>query len=253
MMKRKNEKGHGRYFKPIPGNNPVLIPDTTIDPYYYVGLLEMTFPNDKSYFGTATLIAADKNATNSKYLLTCAHNLYDEDDGGEVRTVTFKRAYSDPNEPYGELLALSWHYPDGYPDVAISKNADLQTISLLKIMENIDLDYAIVELESAVEIAGFPTIVVESTESLENLEIQINGYGYFDERMGHATGTIDEVGTNFLRYGITTDQGASGSALMKNDNRSIVGIHTRAVPNKDLNQGVRITEAVNTQLRGWMV
>jgi hypothetical protein len=39
---------------------------------------------------------------------------------------------------------------------------------------------------------------------------------------------------------------------MKNDNSSIVGIHTRSVSGVNLNQGVRVTQALVDQVNQWM-
>lgn len=224
-------------FSPIPGNIPEQVQDTKVVPYKYVGLLRITFPNGKTYTGTGTVIA--KNAEkDSHYVLTCAYNLYSAQDGGQATKVVFIRAYNDPVQPYESVEASGFHYPVSYPT---------------RYNESIDLDYGVVILKSAVNsVDGFPGIVVKTTEELKDLAVQINGYGFFGEKMSNAKGLIKEVGDNYIRYPISTGRGANGSAIAAQNGKEIVGIHTRTY-NWEFNQGVRITERVKNEILGWML
>jgi len=237
--------------KVIPNNSPDKIENTQSAPYYFVCLLQISFPHAEG-FGTGILVKDDKhNAT--QYVLTCAHNLYNEDYGGKAVSVNVVRGYSNPNQPYGPIEGKEWFYPDGYPSVAISSVENLENFSDEAIQADINLDYGLIKLSSPVEnIEGLPKLTVETTEALINLEVQINGYGVYDTLMSHATGSITHVEDKCLRYPITTMPGASGSAILKGDGVSIVGIHTRSVPGVDLNQGVRITAEVKSTIEEWM-
>ena len=241
-------------FEPIPGSTPVKVKDTTEEPYSNVGLLRMTFPNDKTYIGTGTVIAKG-DEKDSFYVLTCAHNLYDLSDKGEVKKVEFLRAFNDPKQPYPSIVAQSWHYPAGYPKVAISRTEENNLVKSKdkKVGADISLDYGIVKLKSAVHSSeGFPGIVVKTEKELMDLAVQINGYGYYGKEMSHVAGPIKEVGDTYLRYPLSTKKGSSGSAIAKKNGKQIVGIHTRA-HNEKYNQGVRIIESVKKEIFGWMV
>jgi len=241
-------------YAPIPGNIPDPVADTKVAPYKFIGLLKMTFPNGKKYFGTGTVIAKS-NENDSHYVLTCAHNLYDSEDGGKATKIEFVRAYNDPDKPFPSIEAVSWKYPDGYPAVSVSKHHEKILLLENKIdllQKDINLDYGIVKLASKVNsVDGFPGLIVKTTEELKNLAVQINGYGWLDEKMSSAKGPIKEVGDKYLRYPISTRVGASGSAITKGNSKEIVGIHTRGYDDK-LNQGVRITQTVKDEFLGWM-
>lgn len=241
-------------FEPIPGSNPVHVVDTTKEPYKNVGLLRMTFPNNKTYIGTGTVIAKGEEK-NSLYVLTCAHNLYDSSDGGKATKIEFLRAFNDPTKPFDSIEAVSWHYPAGYPAVAISRVDENKLLKSQheKVGAEISLDYGIVKLKTSVaSVEGFPVMTVKTKADLENLPVQINGYGYFGKQMSHVAGPIKEVGDTYLRYPLSTKKGASGSAIATENAKQIVGIHTRAY-NEKYNQGIRIIERVKNEILGWMV
>ncbi len=250
-----NNLNEENVFAPIPGNKPKHVVDTEVAPYKFIGLLNMTFPNGEKYFGTGTVIAKSTEK-DSFYVLTCAHNLYDFEDGGKATKIEFIRAYNDPDAPFPSIEAVSWDYPEKYPDVAVSRHHEKRLLSENKVdllQEDINLDYGIVKLKSSVNsIDGFPGLIVKTTGELQDLAAQINGYGWLDEKMSNAKGLIKEVGDKYLRYPISTEEGASGSAITKGDSKEIVGIHTRGYDDK-LNQGVRITQEVKDKLLSWMV
>jgi V8-like Glu-specific endopeptidase len=235
--------------KPIPGNTPVKVEDTSIVPFCFVGLLGMIFPNGKEYYGTATLISEGED--NSRYLLTCAHNLYDIEDGGEATKVTFQLGYSFPVSPHGTFEAEKFFYPEDYKKVAISRNANIRLLGDRLVRENINYDYGLIKLKNSISIVDIPQMVAETTDDLTNMPVQINGYGYYASIMSKATGKIAVVDENSLKYPISTDKGASGSSILSLDNRSIVGIHTRST-DEEFNQGVRITQSVKEQINKWM-
>lgn len=238
---------------PIPGNDPVPVKDTKVSPYKFVGLLRVAFPNGKVYIGTGTVIAKDAEKE-SFYVLTCAHILYAVGNGGKAVKVEFIRGYNDPDKPFEPIQAVSWYYPAAYPPFGISEHNEKIVLENKIGRENeINLDYGVVKLKSAVNsVDGFPEIVVKTSQELQDLAVQINGYGWFEEKMSHAQGLIKEVGNEYLRYPISTNGGTAGAAIVKGDNKEIVGIQTR-IHDYKLNQGVRITERVKSEILGWML
>lgn len=241
------------FFKPIPGNNPLPVADTTIIPYRYTGLLIMVYPNStKEFIGTATLIGKNSGDEESIYLLTCAHNLYSRNEGGRAVSIRFARACNFPVLPFEEVDAEEWFYPTDYPLVSLPDDVPLRFIDSQLIDEDINLDYGIVKLKKAIKPGGeLPLIHAKETDQLLDKPVQINGYGWFNEAMSHATGALTQVNPLSLKYPISTKKGASGSAIMLKDSISIVGIHTRET-DETLNQGVRITEDVKNEIYSWM-
>jgi V8-like Glu-specific endopeptidase len=231
-MESINNKEETQLKKPIPGNNPVKVQNTTIAPYKYTGILFMQFPNGDKYFGTGILVAK-ADATQTQYVLTCAHNLYSGYDGGKATKIEFIRAYDYPSQPYPGIQAMDWFYPDGYAS------------------GDITLDYGLIKLETPIELNGpIPYLSIKSDEELQYLSVQLNAYGWYGEIMSYAMGKIIQITSNFLHYPISTKKGAAGAAITK-DNQ-IVGIHTRE-GDKDYNMGIRITQTVKNTIEQWMI
>jgi V8-like Glu-specific endopeptidase len=226
--------------KPIPGNRPVAVPDTSIAPYHFTGLLEVTFPNGRKNIGTGILIA-EPGKEESRYVLTCAHNLYDLSEGGKATKVEFRRGYNEPSSPFESTDGADFFYPSGYPDEVMYRPAINS------------LDYGLVKLRAPIRLNGLPAPLVKRREELENMPVQLNGYGWFKKQMSHATGKLDGYTTpTALRYPISTIRGAAGSAIMAMDNQTIVGIHIGEMDDKMLNKGLRITDSMLRQIREWM-
>lgn len=250
-MKLTNLQGE-HVFKPIPGNNPMKVADTTLSPYCYVGLLLITFPNQRMYIGTATLLGKMPGDRESLHVLTCAHNIYSKNDGGLAVKVVFYRAFNDPRAPYEPIEAVQWFYPNAYPNVDLPNDLPSRFIDERLIEANVAFDYAVVKLKTAIRTEQpLPLIQVRTTDALWNKEIQINSYGWFNEAMSHARGPIKRVDAQRLFYPVSTMQGAAGAAIMNKDSLDIYGIHTRAT-DMELNQGLRITEEVKNEILNWM-
>ncbi|MTH17160.1 trypsin-like peptidase domain-containing protein [Flavobacterium sp. LC2016-01] len=249
-----NDLQEENVFKPIHGNTPLRVPDTTIAPYKTVGLLVTVFPSTtEEFIGTATLIGKNDGDEESLYLLTCAHNLYSKNRGGKAVSVKFIRASNVPIVPFGEVEAEGWFYPKGYESVSIPDDVPLRFLNEKLIEEDINLDYGIVKLKKAIKPGGtLPLMQVKTDVGLQNKPLQINGYGWFNEAMSAAKGNLTEVNPLSLRYPISTVKGASGSALVLDGTTEIIGIHTRET-DKEVNQGVRITQEVKDKLLSWMV
>ncbi len=227
--------------KPIPGNIPVPVPNTTIVPYIFVGLVHVVFPSGNSYVGTGTLIGKGSD-NESQYVLTCAHNLFSVNDGGRAASIKFIRAYNDPHSPFEAIEAESCYYPYGYENIDRIESSE----------SNVNLDYAIIKLKKKITTGDvLPRLVVKDDNELYECNVRINGYGYFGEHMSAARGKLVVVAAGYLRYPISTRKQAAGSAIVLEDGISIIGIHTRAT-DENLNEGIRITEAVKYEIHSWM-
>jgi V8-like Glu-specific endopeptidase len=221
--------------KPIPGNVPIKIPNTTIAPYCYSGLLEINFPNNETHIGTGILISSG-DTSETLYVLTSGNNLYYPNSGGKATKIKFLRAYNDPDSPFEPIDAADWYYPDRF----------------IGLNNNENYNYGLIKLKQSVRTNGLlPVLTVKTTDQLYRLSVQLNGYGFYDENMSGARGLITEVDEQVLRYPISTTIGSSGSAIMDMNNRDIVGIHTRST-NRELNQGLRITQDLKQQIESWM-
>jgi V8-like Glu-specific endopeptidase len=235
-----NNNDTQKLWKPIPGNVPFKVSDTTQVPYCYTGILYMTFPDRTEYYGTAMLVAKNSGDTQTQYALTCAHNLYSAENGGKATNLYFIRAYNGTQQqPYAPIECTQSFFPQGYA---------------IPGMENPDLDYGLIQLSTPVQPGGtIPILSALTDNKLLNMSVQINEYGYNeDKNMFHAFGNITRIDNNFLYYPITTMPGAAGSAIMSTNNTDIVGIHTRSTL-QNQNQGTRFTAIVKAAIESWMI
>jgi V8-like Glu-specific endopeptidase len=237
IMKRKYFSKPGKLIV-IPGNTPQCVVDTSHAPYKFVGLLEMTFPDGETFIGTGTLIEDGTDEGNKSFhVLTCAHNLFSKENKGRAVSVSFTPGYNGDSLP-NRIQASEFHYPKEF-----EKNEDSM------------FDYAVVRLARAADAKGTYFTYVLSDEELKNVDAQLNGYGFCPpdgEGMSHAIGKITEVEQDFLLYPITTDEGASGTAVIKTDGMKIVGVHIEGVREKMLNKAVRITQTVQANIQKWL-
>ncbi|MGA6119191.1 trypsin-like serine peptidase [Sphingobacterium anhuiense] len=235
-------------FIPIDGNYPEHVKDTTLYPYNTVGLLRFKF-GDKPFMGTATLIRFNSDK-DSKFLLTCAHNLYDKK-LGYARDVTFTRAYNDPKKPFEPIKAKAFYIPEIYKDVALPLLTNPIDIAEADLAEHAKYDYALIKLDESISCDNIYQLQVPSDSDLLNLMVHIDGYGYFKKEMSHAFGVIKSFDQNRLYYGISTKSGSSGSAIVNTKSNQIVGIHTHGLVQKKVNAGVRMTDEIYQELLEW--
>ncbi|MGD1897096.1 MAG: trypsin-like serine peptidase [Phormidesmis sp.] len=241
--------------KPINGNVPKRVPsDTKHEPYWFVGQLTMTFPNQKSYIGTGTIIKAKKKGQTGLYVLTCAHNLYDARDGGRAVKVSFQRGLNgQTHPPYPAVEADDWYYPSDYPDNSISKGVDISQLGAELVKQSRALDYGLVKLREKIDVENCPEIMALDDRALQGIDVALIGlYGWEnqDDNMYVGRGKVEIVKDQQLGYPISTDRGASGTAVMSE--KGIVAVHTHSGLEGDGNNyGRRITKEVIAHVESW--
>ncbi|WP_204326023.1 trypsin-like serine peptidase [Sulfitobacter sediminilitoris] len=253
-VKRLPKSGYGSVFVPVPGSIPKRVKSVDEAPFNSVGLLRMKFPNGGYYIGTGTVVRLQKNDKSARYVLTCAHNLYDQGDGGEVTEVTFQPRMNGREVMVAPLIkADEWRFPSSYPDSAISREARNSAIGLSLLKEAADWDYALVRLSEPVDKASMPRPLWEEYVDDENAEL--NGlYGWDDTdatEMFTANGIISEVHERLLGYAISSRPGASGTGLYLSDSEKIVGVHIYGVAQDNMNYARRVTTDVLKDLQKW--
>jgi glutamyl endopeptidase len=257
-----NEKsGLGVVFNP---DLRVRINPTTVEPYYWIGQLEIGFPGDKKsdpkWQGTGTLIG-------SNLVLTCAHNLYDAELGGYATAVTFYPGRNGQS-PGTEVTGAKWVVPDEYiqsPPPQPSRNGTVNTSATQYLF-----DFGLVWLSKELHPEGehFPGMYAATDNELAHKPLDIAGYPV-DKALNTMwncggnlhSGTSDEL----LFYEISTYGGQSGAAvraLFPKKNPSfpdipwIVGIHVagKKKPNgaPDINFAVRLNQDIVNRILGWM-
>lgn len=250
------DANRGVIFKPIDGSVPVRAPlDTDVPPYCYVGQLAMSFPNGERYIGTGTLIEARNKADSGRYVLTCAHNLFDRKDGGRATRVSFQQGLNDQDPPPHPVIeAEDWFYPDDYPDVALSRTLDHRLLGQGLIEQSIGLDYGLVRLSEQIAVENPPLPTVYGDDALMDLKVRLCGlYGWHDhdEQMFQVAGRIDRVEPAVLGYPISTAVGTSGTAVTFGES-AIVAVHACPGDEGDAhNYGARITSEVIERLNSW--
>ncbi|WP_353815615.1 trypsin-like serine peptidase [Agromyces sp. SYSU T00266] len=240
---------------PIPGSDPEPVRDADAYPYCCVGLVTMRFP-DATAIGTATVISLDGTG-GGRFLLTCAHNLYDEDDGGDATEVRFEQARNGSGRPSHPAVAVTdWRIPPGYRDVALSRAARAAGVGRTLREESGSLDFALARLERPAAAPAYPSPTVIG--AIKGIPVDLVGlYGWNegdDDEMYRADGPVDTVsdGGDIIGYPISTRVGASGTGVFADDHRAIAGVHIHGGSNGDrYNYARRVTEPMLTQLARW--
>lgn len=221
-----------RFHRVFPPDRRKQIANTKVAPWDGVGQLVMTFPNGATYTGTATVLDAT-------HVMTCAHNLYDADDGGRAVKVEFFPGRNGALDPFGGVEAAALHYQ---PDFERNPH-------------DTRLDYAVVALKKAVPVSLTRYQVrVASDRDLRDLTVQIAGYPG-DKAVGTMwcdSGRLTAVKAGSLEYKISTFRGESGAALAAKagERWCIYGIHVGGTD--EANEACRVTSAVLRAIEGWM-
>jgi V8-like Glu-specific endopeptidase len=220
---------------------------TTVFPYWCIGQLTMQFANGDVYNGTGTLI-------DDRHVLTCAHNLYGGDTG-PATAVSFSRGRNGMTNPYGEIAATHYVFPEEYRHLA-PPNPDSRD---LEVTEQL-YDFALVKLAEEVPITRVPQLEYVDDDLFEQTGCLIIGYPG-DKPAGTMWQSQGEVRTEprdeFLFYEVPTAPGLSGSAVMvrseQRRNYVIGGVHVaRArIGEAASSFAVRMNELVIQEIVGW--
>lgn len=219
----------------FPPDTRKRVTNAKIAPYDGVGLLEMIFPNGKTYVGTATVI-------DDTHLVTAAHNLFDAGDGGRAATVRFYPGCNGVGnlQPFGVFIANKFYYPADYEH----NTGDYS------------LDYGVVRLSKSLprNLTRY-TPKVAADKDLLSMTMQIAGYpGDKDDRtMWTDSGKLTAVEAKLLKYRISTYRGNSGSAIASKDsngNWGLYGVHDAGLA--DCNVGCRVYSTVKRNIDSWV-
>lgn len=236
----------------------VFNPDTRVEvnathvfPYWSIGQLEMRFPGGDQYTGTGTLIA-------TRYVLTCAHNLFDEKLGGAASEVKFFLARNGKAHSYANASAEKLFYPSNY---LMQPPANPNVLDdLVEDHTAYLFDYGLIRLDRELK----PGVLMEVYSAPDNMlrgrAVGLAGYpgdkpeGTMWNDGGPLCSPLDE---HFLSYKISTCLGESGSAIRSSVNGSkdtakIIGIHVAGSIALGANFAVRITDEIEGQVECWM-
>lgn len=238
----------------FPGDNRVRIDPTKVNPYWWVGEIECTFPNGTTASGTGTLIG-------ERSVLTCAHLLYQSQFGGDVTGIKFALARNGNKHPYKIVTSKLFGIPELFrkssPPIP---NKYGEVGEYTKYM----YDYAVIRLDESLEPDGitYPAIQVASNSELGYRKCDIAGYpgDKSEGTMWNGSGELSVADSQeFLFYQISTYNGQSGAAvrslfpkLVRPEIPRIVGIHVAGSEQLNSNFAVRINENVFGDIMRWM-
>jgi V8-like Glu-specific endopeptidase len=244
----------GKIFTP-PGDTRSRISPTTSFPYNCIGQIESTFGENEVYTGTGTLI-------DSRHVLTCAHNIFDNKTHKLVKAVRFACARNGNTFPYGDWVkADDVFIPDDYKETS-PPNPNDPNFDPMEITPYL-ADYGVIRLAKEVEngVSAYPALYPAGNNELANAQGQISIAGYPGDKpagtMWNAFGSVELPDDPFLLHQIATMNGQSGASVLAPLNKVppghawIVGIHVAGSDLKGCNWAVRITEEIVHKVLGW--
>lgn len=218
------------------------VQNTKLYPYRVICALFLQFKkNGHVYRGTGTLIGP-------QHILTCAHNCYYN--GNRVIGMDVVPGHTPSgNHNMGDTHATHVYFPDDY-----AKTQDGT------------LDYAIIKLADPIgKRLGYMGYREAKLAELRDLPVYVTGYPRFTttstaEQMYEGAGKVLKPQAQSIFHDVDTQGGQSGSAIYSfndgdnNDEPTIFGIHTGGdtSPQPDWNIGVRLNEAVLTDIEKWI-
>ncbi|MEM7251284.1 MAG: hypothetical protein AAF493_07675 [Pseudomonadota bacterium] len=240
----------------FPPDGRKKIVNTTVFPYSSIGLLEMKFPNHKEYTGTGVMIG-------DRLVLTAAHNLYDESDGGRALTVTFSAGRNGPTSPYGCTTAENFWYPTQWEESKLVAPRHMQDfLPATDVSGARKFDYGLVALEAPPhEGEGYLGFSTEIDQVLESIDVNVTGYpgDKPPNTMWGQSGRLSAVLDDFLLYRLSSARGESGAGVMgripqAKEALTILGVHIGFTEYEGarFNLGVRINKAVVDQILDWI-
>ncbi|MBQ8496310.1 MAG: serine protease [Clostridia bacterium] len=216
----------------IGSDERVRITPTTGYPYSAILYVEATFPDGKTFAGTAFMISENVAAT-------AGHVIYSHKHGGWATSVTVwpaKGGYGLWNNPYGTADSVSLHTSTPWIED-----------------EDLNYDWGLIELDENIgEETGYFTFRYSNT-SLTGTNITVTGYpgdsetgsDYYQYSM---SGTITNYTDTQLDYTIDTEGGQSGSPVYTTTGKIVYGIHSHGIEDTNgvgiKNVGVRITSDI---------
>ncbi|MEJ7542122.1 trypsin-like serine peptidase [Staphylococcus intermedius] len=193
-------------------------------PYKQVVLLNMTFPNGKTYSGSGTMISEDT-------VLTAAHNIYAHNVGW-AKEVTVYAGKKGNQYTIGK-----------------AKSKKIWTFKQWIDSTDQNYDIGVIKLDSKL---GKKTGTLGITSRIkEGEKIEISGFpgDKPGEMQYKSTGHLKKVTDNILYYDVDTYNGQSGSGV-RNSKNQLIGVHTFG--GEEYNGGVRLNALKIDYIKHWM-
>ncbi|MBA8770796.1 trypsin-like serine peptidase [Staphylococcus coagulans] len=193
-------------------------------PYRQVVLLNMTFPDGKTYIGSGTMVG--DNA-----VLTAGHNVYSKGVGFATK-ITVYAGVNGQNYEIGK-----------------AESKKLMTLKQWQDSEDSNYDMALITLDSDL---GKKTGTLSVTSNM-NVNEPIETSGFPGDKGGNvqyrANGVIKDLTEHNIHYLMDTNPGQSGSSV-RNTNQQVIGVHTYG--NVDFNGATRLTALNIDYIKHWM-
>jgi glutamyl endopeptidase len=197
------------------------ITNTTAFPYSAICYIEIVFPNNNAYIGTAWMYA--KNVA-----MTAGHCVYSASDGGWAKSVTVYPGRNGGSTPFGSTYATTLSAPNGWTKDNSS-----------------DYDWGLLVLNNNIgDNTGYFGATWTSS-SLAGNHVSVTGYpGEKNKTLWKMNGKITSSTANKVFYQMDTTGGQSGCPVYSKDgdNTRAVAIHTTG--SNSSNSGTRITKAL---------
>ncbi len=215
----------------IGADNRQKITDAEEAPYSAICLMEITFPNNKTYYGTAFMISGDT-------AMTAAHCLYKTAYGGWATSVTLypgKSGYGFFNNPFGTADAT---------EIVVSANYYYDP------SDNYENDWGFIKLDDDIGsdsgYLGFRYV----HSNIQNLSLYMCGYPnpnpndpqYYQYK---AQGEVYSASEQLICHTVDGEGGQSGSPLYYWDSSEgayiVIGVHVADGETDYYNEASRIT------------
>lgn len=214
-------------------DNRQLITTTTTYPWRAMTKLYVTYPNNKTYGCSGTLIAA-------KYVLTAGHCVYNKDRGGYAKKIEVVPGLSGTYKPYGSVFSTKIRTYSNYTTNK-DKNYDIALLTIDKSIGNTTgwLGYTYYSTINGVtgHLAGYP-----DDKGGKNLY-----YHY---------GPISSSTSMRVSYSIDTYDGQSGSGvyrIINNKDRYVFAVHTHGLSSGvTTNSGTRLDSKKTSDIKSWI-
>jgi len=196
----------------------VKITNTKVFPYTAICYIQIVFPNNKTYIGTAWMYAKD-------VAVTAGHCVYSAADGGWAKSIEVVPACNGSTRPYGSTFSKQISAPKGW----INKRSS-------------DYDWGVIQLNDNIGDRTGYFGAYRTSKSLKGKNVDITGYpGEKSMTLWNMKGKIKSCTNRRVSYTIDTTGGQSGCPVYTNDYRAIA-IHTTG--SSKINGGTRISKAL---------
>ncbi len=196
----------------------VRVNNTTLTPFRSICRLEVTFPNNKVYTGTAAFVGR-------RVLLSNAHVVYSKADGGWAKRIRVAPGRDGASEPYGAQFAIDARVPTEW----------------IKKQGNRDFDISWIILPDATlynRVGYFFGYETNTDARLKTMELNLSGYhGDKNGQQWRAFGGGNQkVSKSQFRHSLDTSKGASGSPVWRFESstgrRFLVAAHCAGLENQ---------------------